>query len=192
MSLNKGLDFGALRKDRSGTDAPQRAPDGTATVPDPVKQPNRSRTDWKKKYEQLESSHEQLKNAAEIKIKTMEKGLGVGKKAYDKLQEEFFDLKTWADAVKKEETQMYELKDEIHRLKVQDAMSKKAIDRLTLEAEKYKFRPQQFSEIAQLLVSMRVRGNRAQKDAVINIVGTTDIVEVRKYIFKLLEAPYND
>ena len=181
-----GLDFGALRKDRSGTDVAQRAPAGTATVSEPVEKPTRNRTG----YTKLKEKYEQLLNQSEIKIRSLSKGLGIGKKAYDKLQEEFFELKTWADAVKKEEKETYELKDEIHRLKVQDAMSKKAIDKLTLEAEKFKFRPQQYSELSQLLISMRVRGNRAQKQTVIDIVGTTDIVEVRKYIFNLLEAPY--
>jgi len=182
-----GLDFGAFKKNpRGGTNVAQRAPAGTATVPQPVKQSNRNRTG----YTKLKEKYEQLKAASETKIRSMNKGLEVGKKAYDKLQEEFFDLKTWADAVKKEEKENYELKDEIHRLTVQDNMSKKVIDKLTLEAERYKFRPQQYSEIAQLLISMRVRGGRVQKETVMGIVGSTDIKDVRAYIFKLLEAPY--
>jgi len=176
--MSEGLDFGALRKDRMGTDAPQRAPAGTATVSQSVKKPTRNRTDWKKKYEQLKD--------------TAEKELRALRKSHAETFNELTELKTWAEAVKKNETQMHELQDEIHRLKVQDAMSKKVIDKLTLEAEKYKFKPESYSKIAQLLVSMRVRGNRAQKETVINIVGSTDIVEVRKYIFDLLEAPYNE
>ena len=172
--MSKGLDFGALKKDRSDTDTPIRAPDGTATVAESTKKQTRKRNDYKKKYEQEKSSREQLQ-----KVNTM-------------IQDELNELKTWADAVKKEEKESYELRDEIHRLRVQNNMDKKALNQLALEHERYKFRPQQYSEIAQLLVSMRVRGNAAQKQAVINIVGTTDIVEVRKYIFKLLEEPYNE
>lgn len=82
------------------------------------------------------------------------------------------------------------LQEEIGMLRQQEAAQKKAIDILTLQAEQFKFRPHQYSEIARLLICMRVRGNKSQKEQVLKIVGSTAIEDVRDHIFKLLEAPY--
>ena len=85
---------------------------------------------------------------------------------------------------------MYELKDEIHRLTVQGNMDKKALNQVTMQLVKFQFDPQKFSELAQLLTYLRIHGTKAALQRVNEIVGTTEISAVRKWIFDLLEEPY--
>lgn len=141
----------------------------TDTTPKPQRRP---RNDYKKMYKDLQIAFAQTNEHN------------------DRLQAELSELETWADAVKKEETQMHELQDEVYMLRQQESMSKRALDELTQEIERYKFRPGQYSEIARILICMRVRGNKSQKEQILKIVGSTAIEDVRDHIFNLLEAPY--
>ncbi len=147
-----------------------------------------------KKYEKLQSafalsneSNEELREDSEQLREQLESSWAANAAMETDL---LADRENFKDLTKKAKSIIKERGDTIGMLRQQEAMSKQAIDRLTLEVERYKFRPHQYSEIAQILVSMRVRGNPAQKAAVERIVGTTDITAVRKYIFDLLEAPY--
>ena len=156
--------------------------------------PAKSRANWKKKYEDLE----EFMNKSN---KDFTKALETNKKAYEKLQAAFAlsnennsELQAEISATKKAcdllVNSTAELNDEVTMLRLQEEQMKKAIDILTIQAEKFKFRPHQYSEIARLLICMRVRGNRSQKEQVLKIVGSTAIEDVRDHIFKLLEAPY--
>ena len=116
------------------------------------------------------------------------------KKEHRSLRKEYDNLSLALTEVNTEYTELeekaIELKDENVMLREQEAMSKQALDKLTQEIENYKFRPGQYSEIARILICMRVRGNKSQKEQIKKIVGSTAIEDVRDHIFKLLEAPY--
>ena len=193
--MSKGLDFGALRKKSKGeTDVDQTSSTGTAAVSEPIKKPTRNRMDWKKKYEETQKELDSwVKSAGERSrhMDEMAKELGALRKSHAKTFNELTELKTWADAVKKEEKEAYELSDEIHRLKVQDNMSKKVIDKLTKDAQKYQFRPQQYSKIINILNCLQINTNKRQRERLIELIGVgNSIYAVRDAIIGLLEAPY--
>ena len=164
-----GVDFGKFKSKVGRTDD-KRTSKRTTTVSKSTPKPDR--TDWKGK------------------LKSAEKELKALRKSHAETFNELTELKAWADAVKKDETQMYELKDEIHRLTVQDNMNKKALDKAVMKLAQFQFDPQKFSQLAQLLTYLRVHGNKQALIRVKEIVGTTELSEVRKWIFDLLEAPY--
>lgn len=166
-----GIDFGDLDADEKVDTTPKSG------------KPSTPRTNYKRKYKQLEVAFDNLQES--------------NKQAYEHVTEklqtkitELNELERWAENVKKNETQMHELQDEIHRLTVQGNMDKKALDKTTMMLAKLQFNPLKFSQLVQVLSYMRIHGTKSALQRVTEIVGTTEIVEVRKWIFDLLEAPY--
>ena len=84
------------------------------------------------------------------------------------------------------------IQDQIDMLREQEKMSKKAMNLMSLEVERYKFRPHQYSKIAQILNCLHVNFNPRQKQALENHIGSSSIIDARKAIFELLEAPYDE
>ena len=216
--MNKGFSFADLKKSKK--EKTIEFGNGSTITTTPTKDPVRGYSkdiihtpaNWKEK-------HRILKRGTKLTIANLEKGLEVGKKAYEETKKE---LESWVKSAGVRNKHMDEMAREIAKrkkdhddleefmnksnkdftkalavlnddnvmLRQQEDMSKKAMDILTQEVERFKFRPHQYSEIARLLICMRVRGNRSQKEQVLKIVGSTAIEDVREHIFKLLEAPY--
>ena len=233
--MNKGFSFADLKNSKKGKTIEFEGGNTITTTPtkDPVRGVSKdifhAPANWKEK-------HRILKKRTDLTITNLEKGLDIGKKAYEEIKKE---LESWVKSAgvrnkhmdemareiakqKKDYKKLqaafvlsnenndelrrvaesfiakeYELvkengdlKEELDTLRQQETMSKQALDLMSKEVERFKFRPHQYSEIARLLICMRVRGNRSQKEQVLKIVGSTAIEDVREHIFKLLEAPY--
>ena len=141
---------------------------GKTVTETPIKpsKPHKPKTDWKKKYENQSKELEQV---------------------YENLRrfgEENSNLKARIDELEGP------IADELDMHRQQEANLKKAVDELTMQLSKFQFDPVKFSQLAQVLTYLRVHGNKQALIRVKEIVGTTELSEVRKWIFDLLEAPY--
>lgn len=109
------------------------------------------------------------------------------KKMYEITKKSLDEWKKRAEGWRQDTNRLH---DENLMLRQQEEQMKKAIDILSKQVERFKFRPQQYSQIAQVLTYMRLHGTKAALQRVKEMVGTTEISAVRKWIFDLLEEPY--
>lgn len=173
-----GVDFGALGKKKP------------TPIPTPVRKPSKPHVDWKKKYKsekELREHVEAVSTEKGEKLMKISNDLNDLKKMGIVSEKDYRDLQA-AFALSNENNS--ELQDEIEMLRQQESMSKQALDKITQEVEKYKFRPQQYSTIAQILNCLHVNANKLQKERLTDLAGGPSVYDARNKIFEILEAPY--
>lgn len=139
------------------------------------------RNDYKKLYEEAQKTIAGLTKEVEKIMKSW--------------TERDVNLKAVQNSIKDKEARIKELEgpiaDEMDMLRQQEGMQKRAIDRLTKEVEQYKFRPQQYSKIINILNCLQINTNKRQRERLIELIGVgNSIYAVRDAIIELLEAPY--
>ena len=133
--------------------------------------PKPDRTNWKRKYEKLNKDFDVIS-------KDYEKVIANRNALFDRVEELEGPIA-----------------DEMDMLRQQEAQGKQAIDLMSKQLEKFKFRPQQYSQILNIMNCLQINTNPRQKARLKELlnIGEEDhigIYDIRDAITELLEEPY--
>ena len=136
-----------------------------------VSSPSKPRTDWKKKFEELKKDHDTVADD------------------YERVIENRNALLIRIDELEGP------IADEMDMLRQQEAQGKQSMDLMSKQLEKFKFRPQQYSQILNIMNCLQINTNPRQKARLKELlnIGEEDhigIYDIRDAVTDLLEEPY--